>query len=75
MNTIQSQYMSKRYTKADLEGIVYKPLEHLNVVHDLLSIVKVQNDLIQNMNRTLREAIGQFKERQVIPPTRRWSKS
>jgi hypothetical protein len=67
--------MSKRYTKADLEEIVYKQLENLNAMHDLLSIMKIQNDLIQNINQTLREEIGQFKKQQVMYPTRRNSKS
>jgi hypothetical protein len=47
--------MSKRYTKADLEEIVYKQLENLNAMHDLLGIMKYQNDLIHNINQTLRE--------------------
>jgi hypothetical protein len=67
--------MSKRYTKADLEQIVYKQLDNLNAMHDLLRIMKVQKDLIQNINQTLREEIGQFKEQQVMYPTRRNSKS
>ncbi len=67
--------MSKRYTKADLEQIVYKQLDNLNAMHDLLRIMKVQNDLIQNINQTLREEIGQFKEQQVMYPTRRKSNS
>ncbi len=67
--------MSKRYTKADLEQIVYKQLDNLNAMHDLLRIMKIQNDLIQNINQTLREEIGQFKEKQVMYPRRRRSKS
>ena len=67
--------MSKRYTKADLEEIVYKQLENLNAMHDLLGIMKFQNDLIKNINQTLREEIGQFKEQPVMYPTRRKSKS
>lgn len=67
--------MSRRYTKADLEEIVYKQLDNLNAMHDLLSIMKVQNDLIQNINQTLREEIGQFKEQQVMYRTSRKSKS
>ena len=63
--------MSKRYTKADLEKIVYKQLENLNAMHDLLGIMKFQTDLTQNINQTLREEIGQFKEQQVMYPTRR----
>ncbi len=67
--------MSKRYTKAELEEIVYKQLENLNAMHDLLSILKFQNDLIQNINRTLREEIGQFKEDQVMYPKKRMRRS
>lgn len=67
--------MSKRYTKADLEQIVYKQLENLNAMHDLLGIMKFQNDLIYNINQTLREEIGQFKKQQVMYPTRRKTKS
>ncbi|WP_028888766.1 hypothetical protein [Tenacibaculum ovolyticum] len=63
--------MSKRYTKSDLEQIVYKQLENLNAMHDLLSIMKVQNDLIQNINKTLKDEIGQFKEQQIMCSTRR----
>jgi hypothetical protein len=44
-------------------------------MRDLLRIMKVQNDLIQNINQTLREEIGQFKEQQVMYPTKRKSKS
>ncbi|MEE4000740.1 hypothetical protein V1T75_10355 [Tenacibaculum sp. FZY0031] len=66
--------MSRRYTKADLEEIVYKQLDNLNAMHDLLRIMKVQNDLIQSINHTLREEIGQFKEQQVMYSTRRKSK-
>ena len=67
--------MNRRYTKADLEEIVYKQLENLNAMHDLLGIMKFQNDLIQNVNQTLKEEIGQFKEQQTIYPIRRKSKS
>ncbi|GAA3629924.1 hypothetical protein [Flavivirga jejuensis] len=67
--------MSKRYTKADLEQIVYKQLENLNAMHDLLGIMKFQNDLIHNINQTLREEIGQFKKQQVMYPTRRKTRS
>lgn len=67
--------MNRRYTKADLEEIVYTQLDNLNAMHDLLGIMKVQNDLIQNINQTLREEIGQFKKQQVMYPTGRKSKS
>lgn len=66
--------MRKKYTKANLEEIVYKQLENLNAMHDLLSIMKFQNDLIQNINQTLREEIGQFKKQQVMYPTNRKAK-
>jgi hypothetical protein len=67
--------MNRRYTKADLEKIVYKQLENLNAMHDLLGIMKFQNDLIQNVNQKLKEEMGQFKEQQAMYPVRRKSKS
>ena len=53
--------MSKRYTKSDLEEIVYIQLENLNAMHDLLSIMKVQNELINNANKKLKDEISDFK--------------
>jgi len=49
--------MRTRYTKADLEKIVLVQLENLNAMHDLLSIMKVQNELIHNANKKLKEEI------------------
>ena len=45
--------MKRNYTKADLEKIVYTQLENLDAMHDLLKIVKVQNDLLERMNKRL----------------------
>lgn len=53
--------MSTRYTKADLEELVSIQLENLNAMHDLLSIMKVQNELIHNANKKLKEEISDFK--------------
>ncbi|MCX2680941.1 hypothetical protein OOZ15_13390 [Galbibacter sp. EGI 63066] len=47
----------KRYTKADLEALVYMQLENLNAMHDLLSIMKHQNELLHNANKKLKEEI------------------
>lgn len=58
-----------KYTKADLEKIVFTQLEHLNAMNDLLSIMKVQNELIQNANKKLRDEVSEFKQKQY--PTRR----
>lgn len=38
-----------------MEEIIYKRLENLNAMHDLLGIMKFQNDLIQKINQTLSE--------------------
>lgn len=54
----------RKYTKADLERIVFTQLENLNGMNDLLSIMKVQNELIQNANKKLREEISEFKQKQ-----------
>lgn len=55
--------MNLRYTKADLERIVMTQLENLNAMNDLLSIMKVQNELIHNANKKLKEEISEFKEK------------
>ena len=56
--------MSKRYTKADLEEIVSVQLENLHAVHDLLGIMKFQNELIQKTNKKLKDEISAFKQKQ-----------
>lgn len=68
--------MSRTYTKADLEKIVYTQLENLNAMHDLLNIMKVQNELLHNANKKLKDEIFAFKEKQhVYPKRKRSSKS
>lgn len=62
-----------RYTKADLEQIVYTQLENLNTMHDLLNIMKVQNELLHNANKKLKDEISEFKEKQHVYPTRKGS--
>ena len=54
-------FMSKRYTKADLEQIVCTQLENLNAVHDLLSIMKHQNQLLERANTKLKNEISDLK--------------
>ncbi|WP_200825130.1 hypothetical protein [Aquimarina sp. AU119] len=44
-----------KYTKADLEKIVYTQLDNLNAIHDLLRIMKLQNELIENANKKLKD--------------------
>jgi len=67
--------MTRRYTKADLQDIVYTQLENLDAMHDLLAIMKHQNDLIQNINQKLKEKISPPIKQPVIYPTRKRSKS
>ena len=52
-----------KYTKADLEKIVHTQLENLNAIHDLLKIMKLQNELIENANKKLKDEITDFKKR------------
>ena len=61
----------KTYTKADLEQIVMTQLENLNAMHDLLSIMKIQNELLHNANKKLKDEITEFKEKQQRYPTRK----
>jgi hypothetical protein len=63
--------MSRKYSKADLEEIVMTQLENLNAMHDLLSIMKVQNELLHNANKKLKDEISEFKEKQQRYPTRK----
>ncbi|WP_136465117.1 hypothetical protein [Flagellimonas onchidii] len=55
--------MSIRYTKADLEKVVYAQLENLNAMHDLLSIMKHQNELLEKANTRLKDEISDFKQK------------
>lgn len=58
-----------RYTKADLEQIIGVQLENLNAIHDLLAIMKLQNELIKNANIKLRDEIDEFKKKVELYPT------
>ena len=59
-----------RYTKEQLEQIVFTQLENLNAMNDLLRIMKVQNEIIVNANKKLKDEISEFKESFVKYPTR-----
>lgn len=63
--------MNMKYTKADLEEIVYMQLENLNAMHDLLQIMKFQNELIKNANKKLKDEISEFKDKHVMYPIRK----
>lgn len=54
---------SSRYTKAQLEQIVHTQLDNLNAIHDLLRIMKLQNELIENANKKLKDEVIDFKKR------------
>ncbi|MEP0266287.1 hypothetical protein [Dokdonia sp.] len=54
---------NSRYTKADLEQVVYTQLDNLNAIHDLLRVMKLQNELIENANKKLKDEIIDFKKR------------
>ncbi|MEM9276668.1 MAG: hypothetical protein AAGA80_27570 [Cyanobacteria bacterium P01_F01_bin.143] len=53
----------RRYTKAELEEIVFTQLDNLNAVHDLLKIMKTQNELLENANKKLKDEVSDFKVR------------
>ena len=60
----------KRYTKADLEELVYCQLENLNAMHDLLKIMKTQNELLENANKKLSDEVSDFKQMYYSTPGR-----
>lgn len=51
----------KRYTKAHLERIVAAQYENLNAIHDLLKIMKTQNELLEKANKKLRNEVIDFE--------------
>ena len=51
--------MSEKHTKAYLKKMVNKQLEDLNAMHVLNKTIEIQNDLIQDIKKTLREEIDQ----------------
>lgn len=58
-----------KYTKEQLEQIVFTQLENLDAMNDLLRIMKLQNELIEGANKKLRDEISAFKETFVKYPT------
>lgn len=64
-----------RYTKAQLEELVYCQLENLDAMHDLLKIIKQQNELLASANKKLSEEISEVKSKQFIYKTNRRTKS
>ena len=61
--------MNRRYTKADLEQIVCVQLENLNAMHDLLNIMKDQNELLNSANKKMKDETTNFKHK--VYPTRK----
>lgn len=57
------------YTKAQLEQIVFTQLENLNAMNDLLSIMKLQNELLDKVNMKLKDEISEFKKTFIKYPT------
>lgn len=51
----------RNYTKADLEELVSCQLGNLNAMHDLLSFMKVQHELLHNAYKKLKDEISEFK--------------
>lgn len=74
VNRIKKQFLMRiTYTKSDIEQIVFTQLENLNAMHDLLNIMKVQNELLRNADKKLKDEISEFKEKQHVYPI--WKRS
>ena len=56
----------RRYTKAQLEELVYCQLENLDAMHDLLKIIKHQNELLASANKKLSAEISEVKAKHVV---------
>ena len=63
----------KPYTKAQLQELVYCQLENLDAMHDLLKIIKHQNELLASANKKLSEEILDTKPKQVAYGNKRKS--
>ena len=63
-----------RYTKAQLEELVYCKLENLDAMHDLLKIIKHQNELLASANKKLSDEISEVKVKHVVYKGTRRSK-
>lgn len=61
----------RAYTKADLEQIVLTQLENLNAMNDLLRIMKVQNELLDQVNRKLKDETYKADKNPVASPAGR----
>lgn len=60
-----------RYTKAHLEELVFTQLENLNAIHDLLRIIKTQNELLQKANDKLSKQLSEHTDTMYPKPSRR----
>lgn len=61
----------RTYTKAQLEQIVMAQLENLNAMNDLIRIIRVQNELLHNVNKKLKDEISAFKKIPAAYPGRK----
>jgi len=61
----------RRYTKANLEELVSMQLENRHAMHDLLIIMKHQNELLTRDNKKLEEEIAWVKQRLHTPRKRK----
>ncbi|HEY0068283.1 MAG TPA: hypothetical protein VGB46_12990 [Flavisolibacter sp.] len=60
-----------RYSKAHLEELVFTQLENLDAIHDLLRIIKTQNELLQKANDKLTKQLSDHKGTVYPKPPRR----
>ena len=64
-------HSKKKYTKADLEALIARQLESLNAKHNLLRIMKFQNELLESADKELSIEISEFKEHHSRRSSRR----
>ena len=57
-----------RYTKEDLETLVFCQLENLNALSEQLELVKKQNELLVKINFELAGKLGQKKKKPAPYP-------
>lgn len=54
---------TKKYSKAELEEVIYLQFENLNAIHDLLKVLKLQNGLIEKITKKINELFDNSKDK------------
>jgi hypothetical protein len=60
--------MNRKYTKSNLESIVYRQLENLDAMGERIKLLEKQNELLVKYNHKLMEELGYTKSTLIPYP-------